>query len=194
MRDTVRFLRAVIVVGAWWALAEYPLFADNAFVLAIILWFVGKGVLRMFSSSMSRLGARGWWLILQLIAWCALYWWWDTKDAVAKILLLWGVGTPLLFLGALWRLGHDRFPILQRGFVVLPRMLLLMLHAGWTVWYWFGGAGLIDVLVGAAVSSLEVAVPLYYGWRLAEPLPRKVHDARFGSREGFRTAGLSDER
>jgi hypothetical protein len=37
------------------------------------------------------------------------------------------------------------------------------------------------------------AIPLYYGWRAGEPCPCGERDARFGSEEDYRKAGVSDD-
>jgi hypothetical protein len=59
---------------------------------------------------------------------------------------------------------------------------------------WWDGAALAGAIATAALVSGLIALPLYYGWHLAEPLPSKNRDARFGSGDTYREAGMSDER
>ena len=77
-------------------------------------------------------------------------------------------------------------------------LLLLRIVAGITLIVaplvaWNEGYGLWSGLLVALLICGLSGIPLYYGWRFAEPLPRH-HDAGFGSADSYRAAGMSDER
>jgi hypothetical protein len=59
---------------------------------------------------------------------------------------------------------------------------------------WGQGAEFWITLAWEFGSCGAAAVPVYYGWRLAQPLPRGERDARFGSEDDYRAWGMFSER
>ena len=171
---------------------HYPL-ADYAFITALglvaILWlavkFAGRAVF--------RLGRDGWFLIAQVAAWFGLFLWFAPVGTVAKIVLVWGIGVPLIFVGAGARAFGNAYPkmltALESGLHYgLPALCIVAALVSSAQ-----GFGFLSGLFGALVVCALSAIPLYYGWHLAEPRPRGERDAHFGSEEDYRKAGVSDD-
>jgi hypothetical protein len=183
---------ALVFFWAWWKLDA--LIGGYAFFGAIGLWFVGVIAIRMCSSTVHRLGFWGWVRLLELAGWYALAFTAMPYEGPTSILLMWGVATPLLFVGNVWRRAYDRFPPIQgamRGMVKLAAVLACI--AVPVVPWWLGPSFMaqLGLVAGAAVAA---AIFLFYGWRLAAPPPSGQYDARLGTFETFQRRGMSHER
>lgn len=184
----------VLFFGLWWAFTHYPVFEAYAFLFALAYCYIGWAATRMFSSAVHQRGFWGWTLLLELGAWYALALWLAPFETMTTVLLLWGVATPLLFVGNVWRRAYDRFPPAQ-GFMggVLSIVAIAGIGAlpviAWRIgpdFFW----QLLATLAGAAATCLS----LHYGWRLAAPPPSGQYDARTGTIASFRRRGISSER
>jgi hypothetical protein len=184
---------AVLFLGAWWILSDYAPLAEHAFITAIALMVILWLAVKFAGRVVFRLGRDGWFLIAQVAVWFGLFLWFVPAGAITKILLLWGLGIPLIFVGAGARaLGHASPKILtvlesglRYGLPVLCIVTALVASAQ--------GYGFLPGLFGALVVCALSAIPLYYGWRAGEPCPCGERDARFGSEEDYRKAGVSDD-
>ena len=187
-------LPALIFLWTWWTLSNFNLIGDYALFVAILLWLIGVLAQRMAGNALFRLKGKAWGWLLQLALWYAAFLWLSPLQTSDKILLLWGVATPLAMAGGACRWAYDRYPLLEPVFksgpIVPPAALTFVLMA---VFAWWAGNGLTTGLIVAALTSAFATIPLYYGWKLASPLPRGPRDARFGTEDSFRTAGMSDE-
>jgi peptidoglycan/LPS O-acetylase OafA/YrhL len=101
------------------------------------------------------------------------------------------MGVALVLVGACCGYFGEGSPILRRTARLGFYSGLILSPIG----EWVGGksflAGLVD---GPAFWGLCVALPLYCGWRLGQRRERGGHDARLGSADFYRQAGISDER
>jgi hypothetical protein len=185
---------ALLFIGTWWSLSYYEWFEQYAYLWTLALWLVGWLAIRMLSSTVHQLGFRGWVLLLEVAAWYALALWLVPLEPLTKILLLWGVATPLLFVGNVWRRTFERFPPVQglmHGTLNLSAAVGL---AAVPVCAWRVGPDFFAQLAQAVGMGAAACLFLYYGWRLAAPPPGAQFDARLGSMHSFRQRGMSDER
>ena len=112
-------------------------------------------------------------------------------------LLLWGVATPLLFVGAVWRRAYEGFPAIQckasdnvRSGAAGDRRVGIALFA-WMAWI-APAFALALAFVGTALSGNPASTTAGVS---AGPLQRRENDARFGYVEASTTGrGVSDER
>lgn len=184
----------VLFLWAWWKLSSYPQIGGGyAFLIAIALWFVGWIAIRMFSGAVHRLGFWGWTLLLEVTAWYSAALWKAPFDIVDLIFLLWGVGTPLLFVGYVWRRAGERFPPLQGFMHVMVLLALAASVVSTPVFAWRAGPDFWRELIEAAGFAAGWLC-LWYGWRLAAPPPSGQYDARLGTVDGFQRQGVSYER
>jgi hypothetical protein len=183
----------LIFLGTWWAFAQYPVFEPYALPGALALWFVGLIAVRMFSSTVHHRGFWGWVLLLEIAGWYCLAFF-APLEPLTTLLLLWGVATPLLFVGNIWRRTYDRFPPL-RGFLRVTCNLAIAasLTALPVVAFWVGSS-FWPQLAEASAFTAAGWLCLWYGWRLAALPPSGEYDARFGSVDDFRRRGFSHER
>ncbi len=184
---------AVIFIGTWWALSTTRL-EHYAFVLAIVLWLVGRGAIKLAGQAVFRLGMRAWWLLLQLAGCFALFLGVTPGQAHLKILVVWGIAVPLVMSAGGARLLYDRFPqahaVWRSGApYVLGIALLLAPFLSWAT-----GFGVLDSRVANLLVTTLAGASLVYGWHLAGQPMSGAHDARFGSADDYRQAGMSDER
>jgi hypothetical protein len=184
----------ILFLVVWWVLAHEARYEDHDFLYALLLMVIGWLAIRMAGNAVCRLGWRAWLLLLQVALWFGLYVWFMPEAWYLNALTLWGVGIPLLFTGAALRLVYEGFPQYERGLALILRGLcILFLIFGPFVWWdAFGG-----VRGGFWETSLQIifaAISLTYGWKLAKPVPHGERDARFGSLEDYRVAGMSDDR
>jgi hypothetical protein len=176
------------------AYSENQMLSEHAGEITLGLMLIGWLAIKMLGHATARLGKKAWLLILQLAVWYALFLWLVPADPNNKILILWGVGTLLGFAGAGARLIHERFPRVRAVMEgTSPRALALACITG-ALGSGLHGSGFWLGLFATLIACLLAAIPFYYGWHLAEPLPRGQHDARFGTGESYRKAGMSDER
>jgi hypothetical protein len=185
---------AILFLGTWWALSNDTPFSDYAFVTALLLMGVGWLAIRVLGNATCRLGGRGWLLILQLAVWFGLFLWFIPADPGLKILTLWGGAIPLLLLGVAWRHLYERFPRLHKHLDLVPYVIACAAFGLLPLICWLRGPGFWAGVAGAFMLCTLASIPLHYGWRLGAPLPRGGRDARFGSEEAYRAAGMSDER
>lgn len=184
---------ALIFFATWWAFTQYPALEPYGFPGALTLWFVGVIAVRMFSSTVHHQGFWGWILLLEITSWFTLAFF-APLEPLTTVLLLWGVGTPLLFVGNVSRRAYDRFPPIQglMGFmryVAVGATVLAMPVTAWRL-----GASFWPALAQAGGFAAAGWLCLWYGWRLAAPPPSGQFDARLGTVESFRRRGLSHER
>ncbi len=184
---------AILFLGAWWVLSDYSPLSDHAFFVSIFLMGILWLAIKFAGQAVFRLGRDGWFLIAQVVVWFGLFLWFAPADAVTKIVLVWGIGIPLIFVGAgARRLGHSyptMLAILETGLRYgLPALCIVVALIASAQ-----GHGFVPGLFGALVVCALSAIPLYYGWQFAEPRPRGERDARFGTEEDYRKAGVSDD-
>jgi hypothetical protein len=193
-RQNESILPSLLFVWAWWKLSDYPHVGGYAFFAAIALWFVGWIAIRMFSSAVHRLGFWGWVLLIEVTAWYSAALWKAPVHTVDLIFLLWGVATPLLFAGHVWRRGHARFPRLQGVMHVMAVLALAASFVSTPVFAWQAGPDLGPQFLAAVGFAASGWLCLWYGWRLAAPPPSGEYDARLGTVDGFQRRGVSYER
>jgi hypothetical protein len=178
-----------------WYLLSKHMDGTVAFVVALAYFAIGWLAIRLCSRTVFRQGAHGWFLILQIGGWFVLFFLFAPIAGDAAFLLLWGIGLPLLFLGGLARAAYDRFPRFRDEVVPVvakPYTLALLLVP--PVGAWWEGHGFWRPLAVTLVAAVLSAILIGYGWMLAEAPARGERDARFGSDEDYRAAGMSDER
>jgi hypothetical protein len=178
----------------WWRLTYYPFFEAFAFLWAIALWFVGWGAIRMFSSTVHNLGFWGWVRLFELATLYGLALWLAPFEAPTTILLLWGVATPLLFIGNVWRRAYDRFPPVQSVMHGALNLFAAAVLIAAPVFAWRMGPDFLPQLALSLGAASAGCLALYYGWRLAAAPPNGQFDARIGTMDSFRLRGMSDER
>jgi len=193
-RQSETVLPGFLFAGTWWTLGYYPFFEPYAFFWAAALSLVGYMAIRVLGGATHRLGFRGWLLILQLAIGYGLFLQFVPLDSITKILLLWGIATPLLLIGSAWRRVYDRFPSVDRLLNAIVCILGCVACAAVLILAWRSGGAFRPELVFNGIACVLGCTLLYYGWRLAEPLPSGKYDARFGTQDDFRHAGVSDER
>jgi hypothetical protein len=178
----------------WWMLAHEPEYEDHALLYALLLMLIGWLAIRMAGHAYSRLGRRAVLLTLQVVGWFFLFVIFVPGRVGHKLLALWGYGIPLMFVGAAARLAHDRFPRIQKRWQDVLQGLLGTTLIWGTLGQWDAGYGFWASLSRTILIISFATIPAYYGWRLGEGLPRGERDARFGSQDDYRAAGMSDER
>jgi hypothetical protein len=184
---------AVIFLTTWYALTNYSALEVWAYPGALVLWLVGVLAHRMASRAVFRLGERAWWLLVQLALWYGLFLFLAPIEGFGNALILWGIATPLVLASAVVRRLRERFPhaldpAVERRWLLFLLGACLLAAALWRpLGFWHGSAV-------AAISAVLALIPLYYGWELAGDPPRGDRDARFGTEDSFRAAGMSDER
>lgn len=184
---------SILLLLTIWALSQLPVISAYDILIGFALLGTGALTVGMVSRSIHRLGGKAWWLLLQLAICCAVFlylaplgFWW-------KLFVLWSCGVPLLLAGAIGRAIYERLPRRRPHAKLVPPVLVGVTLVVAPLVSWNEGGGFWNgALVGLLICGLS-GIPLYYGWRLAEPLPRP-HDAGFGSADSFRAAGMSDER
>lgn len=184
----------ILFLVIWYVAAHQPSLEDYAFVYALLLMLIGWLAIRMAGNAISRLGSRAWLLLLQVAVWFGLFLWFIPAGGDIKVLILWGVGLPLLFAGGLAHLAYARFPKYQNRLDALPRIACVAILATAPLVSWYSGHGFWTGFWVAALHIIFASIPLYYGWQLGERLSRGDRDARFGTDEDYRAAGMSDER
>jgi hypothetical protein len=178
----------------WWALAHEPDYEDHSFVYAVLLMLIGWLAIRMAGHAYSRLGKRAALLMLQVAGWFFLFVTFAPGRPGLKLLAVWAYGLPLLFAGGAARLVYERCPILRKEFDKVPGGLCAIGLIFGPFAHWETSGGYWGGLWQTAVEIIFASIPLYYGWRFGEPVPRGERDARFGSQDDYRAAGMSDER
>src|ERR1051325_1909295 len=193
MRSNEALWPALVFLWTWWAFTQYPALKPYGFFGAIVLWFVGVVATRMFSSTVHLQGFWGWVLLLEVAGWYALAFF-GPLDAVSVILILWGVATPLLFVGNVWRRAHDRFPPIHglMRFVRYGSVIATVAVAPVVAWRF--GRGFWLTLAEASGFAAAGWLCLWYGWRLAALPQSGEYDARLGPLDSFRRRGFSHER
>jgi hypothetical protein len=183
----------VLFLGAWWTLSEYPPLSDYAFITAVALMVILWLAVKFAGRAVFRLGRDGWFLIAQVAAWFGLFLWFVPAGVVSKILLVWCMGIPLIFIGAGARALGNAYPKVSTGLETglrygLPALCIVIALVSSAQ-----GSGFLTGLFGALIVCALSTIPLYYGWQFAEPRPRGERDARFGTEDDYRTAGVSDD-
>jgi hypothetical protein len=184
----------ILFLITWYAVAKHTWFESYSFIVALLLMLIGWLGIKAAGNAIARLRWKAWLLLLQVAAWFVLFLFFAPPAPNIKVLILWGVGIPLLFTGGLARRVYERFPQFREEFDAAPIWVSLVFIIAGSVASWFQGYGFWMGFWGALAFTALASVPLYYGWRLAEPLARGKRDARLGSQEGYRAAGKSDER
>jgi len=184
---------ALIFLWTWWAFTQYPALEAYGYPGAIVLWFVGMIAARTFSSTVHLQGFWGWVLLLEVAGWYALAFF-APLHPVSIILILWGVATPLLFVGNVWRRTHERFPPIHGLLTVTRYLMAAATVVAVPVAAWRFAPGFWLGLAQASCFAAAGWLCLWYGWRLAAPPPAGQYDARLGSAESFRQRGFSHER
>lgn len=189
-------LKAVLFFAAWYeVMAEMHLDGDTAFIVTAFAMFVGWLALRMRGELAAMLGPLTTGLLLRAGLWLLLLWWLSPS---------WLGGQPIVFqvigFGMLVFAGGRA----RREFEARRTLLTkaeLRKHSEWVLfvalglpalaamaWHAFGSA---FVLLGYALLP---GIPLQFGWQAAITA-RKTHtDARMGTDDSFREAGVSEER
>ena len=185
---------ALLFLWAWWRLYQHPQIGGYAFFCALALWLVGWTAARMFSSAVHRQGFWGWMKMLEVAVWYGLALWLVPIDIVTTAFLLWGIATPLLFVGNIWRRVYERFLPIQVAMLAITRMSAIagVVAVPFIAWQ-FGPdfPGQLALVSGVFAAGAGL---LFYGWRLAGPPSGGQYDARLGSMEEFRQRGISHER
>jgi hypothetical protein len=178
----------------WWVLAHEPEYEDHSFLYALLLMLIGWLAIRMAGHAYSRLGKRAVLLMLQVAGWFFLFLSFVPGRVGLKLLAIWGYGIPLLFVGGAARLLYERFPKHREKLDAVPQALCGILLVFGPFMRWEASGGYWAALWQTIVEIIFASIPLYYGWQLGEPVPRGERDARFGSQDDYRAAGMSDER
>jgi hypothetical protein len=193
-RQNEPLLPSILFIATWWALETYTPFEGYGLLLTMALWWLGYLAIRMASHAVYRLGAKAWYLMLQLAVWSGLFLYLGPVEPIRKILILWGIGLPLVFTGAIAHRLYDRFPKAHRAFDPTPRVLYCGAFLVLPGFFWWQHSDFLAGVIAATVVCTLASIPLYYGWRLAERRSGGDRDARFGAEESYRDAGMSDER
>jgi hypothetical protein len=160
----------ILFLITWWALANHTPFEDYAFGLAIVLMAIAWLAISMAGQAVARLGSNAQFLIVQIAIWFGLYLWFIPAQPLSKILVLWGVGIPLVMVGGISRLVHERFWRLRSRLDRVPQAAVLLLFTAAPLVSWAKGPGFWPGLGVAFLLTTLPAIPLYYGWQLAAGL------------------------
>ena len=193
-RSSESALPGLAFIATIWALAEYTPFDIWSYPIAIAMFVMALAAYRSLGRAHLRLGAAGWSLTGQVAAWFLLFVLFFPAPLPLKILIVWGIGVPLVYMGAAARYLWERFPAC-RGMsekALMPAVCASAIVA--TFLGWMRDFGLAASFFGALAIGAMAMIPLYYGWEYAKPLQSDERDARFGTEDGFRRAGMSDER
>lgn len=183
-----------VFFGVLWLLSNEPLVGDYGMPIAVLMMIIGALAIRFAGRALFRDGARAGFLLAQVALWFALFLWAFPATALHKIFVLWGIGIPLLLLGAGARLLHRKLPQYRDVITRISEYAAPALSLFGALYTWFTGGSFWRGLVATLIVQALGAIPLYYGWRLASPAVVSDRDARFGSEEAYREAGMSDER
>jgi hypothetical protein len=164
----------ILFLVTWWALANHTPLDDYAFGAAILLMTIACLAIRMAGQAVARLGSTGQFLIVQVAIWFGLFLWFIPAHPLSKILVLWGIGIPLIMLGSIARVVYQRFRHLRSRLDRMPQAAVLLLFTVAPLISWAKGPGFWPGIGVAFLLATLPAIPLYYGWQLA--------------------AGISDER
>lgn len=186
--------RFVLFVITWYALSNYAPLENWAFLSTSFLWLVGWLAIKLAGRASFRLGAKAWGLMVQVALWFLLFLWLAPVTETTKIVLVWGVGIPLIIAGAALRVLHAKFSQFQHPIERAPLIAACAIMLGTPLLCRINGFGFWYGLLAAAGLCIMGAVPAYYGWCLGQPLARGARDARFGGEEDYRDAGMFDER
>jgi hypothetical protein len=187
-------LPGLLFLGAWWGFAEYTSFGGYSFFAALALWPVGWMSVSLAGRAIHRLGGMGWSLLLQLLTLGAVFVACVPASNIIPSLLAIGIiGLPLVLAGAAWRGIYDRLP---KHAALLGRITDVSFYGsiglGPAV-YALQGPAKLDAIPFFLMIAMA-SVPLFYGWMLGQQPRGGERDARFGTEEAYRTAGMSDER
>jgi hypothetical protein len=183
----------ILFFGTWWMLLQQSPLGDYAFSIDLLLMVIGWLGLRYADRARYRLGKQAWWLFAQLAMWCGLFIWFAPGGTIGKVLILWGIGIPLIFAGSGARVVYERFAQFKHWFETAPRYVLPAICLISALTSWTKGPGFFAGLFGALIICALAAVALYYGWQFAESRRRRERDAHFGSEDEFRKAGMADD-
>jgi hypothetical protein len=175
--------------------AKYTEFGPSSVWAAAVLWLSGWLGLRLAGHAVARLGAHAWSLLVQLAGWFGLYVWLAPGETGRHIIIVWGIGLPLVIVGALTRRLYDLFPPRgQRFLATLLEDLCRVMPVLVPLVVWWEGEGLLFGFILVAVYLVLPAIPLAYGWRLGAAPAYDERNARFADPDDFHQAGMSDER
>jgi hypothetical protein len=180
---------AILFGITWYSVHKFTPFKDSDFGVALLLWAIWWVAIRLVRQAIARLGERAWVLLFQLAVWYGLFLWLIPAEPVLKFLILWGIGTPLAFAGAGARLAGLRFPALHDTFNGLPAGTACMFLIPLPLFAWNTGFGFWRGLFVEIATATLAAIPLYYGWALAEPMHGGAHDARFANDNDYFNGG-----
>lgn len=167
-------------------------FGATAFLFAVVglvIWYFRSAAFRDASDARKKL-----WTYFG--CWCLGFAVLAPMDLFEKLMALASIGPALLVAGAAARRLHDGnpdWPIWKSHDWRWWRwgaasFLVLMTFA-----FYSDSAPLLGVVKAVFACGLE-AVALYYGWHFGVAPQRPDRDARLGSPESYRDAGISDER
>lgn len=185
--QTGRFLQFLFTAGV--VAGQTPFNGWDAFVVAAVLWVIAWLGARMASSAISRLGGKAWSLLIQLGLLFAAFIWLAPGGYGLKLLVVWGIAVPLVFMGAIGRRLHALCEGCPKSVSRWARDLVLACGAAVFIYACFV-EGLYMAVIGAGLLSLAI-VPAFYGWLLAETPVLLRRDARFGNELEFNSAGVA---
>ncbi len=179
----------------WYEIAaELHLDGDRAFVVSLFVVAVGWVALRMSGPLLGMLGPNTHRLMLGTLLWLALFWWFAPGFLKAQPIVFMLVGAAGIAYGGgrcrhwceangarLKAEARKRSDLVVAGtFGALGAAFVFQTYAG-SIW----------PLIGYA---LLLGLPFGFGWQLASAAAARRHDAKMGTEEAFRDAGLSEER
>jgi hypothetical protein len=183
----------ILFFGTWVLLWNYTSLAEWALGAALALMAVGWLGLRIMGRAVSMQGAKGWWVVAMAVG-VALFLWLMPVFWVKKLFVLWAFVLPILIVGAAcgWmraRFGWLRWTMRGAPLVVVPLSVFVGIRTShqlghpmvWDEWTFLW-------------TVLAASVAFAAGLVLGEGERRETHDARFGTEDQFRHAGMSDER
>jgi hypothetical protein len=185
-----------LFVVSWYEVgAELGLHPDTAFLVTLAL-FVGFGFARGIAGQIiGMIGPFTFGILLQAVLWIVLLWWlapgvFHAMPFVFDLLIVLGlalVGARCRFLFEEHRAKHGPIELSEHSGLVLIVVFGALAACAFAMHRW---GSLWPLLAYAALPVL----PFSFGWRMGPLAAADRPDARFGSADDFRNAGLSEDR
>jgi hypothetical protein len=190
------WIKLVLFLCLWYEIAaELHLDGDRSFVLALVVVVLGWFGLRMSGHLIGMLGPNMHRLIVLLVVWLILFWWFAPAvlKALPVVFILAGA-LAIAVAGArcrhqfeLHRHKLDKAYLREHSVVLVALVFAALVPIFFSVHRW----GSVWPIIG---YTLLPGLPFSFGWQMAVRVGPQRSDAKFGDKDAFRDAGLSEER
>ena len=172
--------------------SRYTTFGSTSVSVAALLWLIAWLTIRVVGDAITRLETKAWQVVAQLGGLFGVWLWLGPPALGVRILVVWGIGLPLVLIGTGARYLHDcvtarhtpvgtyLLKISGAFFVAIPAVV------------WWDGSDIFEGVIVAAAFSVGL-VPFFFGWQLGERARPDDRDARFADQDDFRRSGVSHD-